>query len=110
MRSPVQDLVITPVVGAVVGECFYRAKRSIVSHGYEILGSPVLGYVAAFFLDPVNEVTGYFRKEQYKIHQRYEEVERASKASLSSGFWINPGGQKSRWRNKTHLYLLTNLS
>ena len=89
----VQDLVITPVVGAVVGECFYRAKRSIVSHGYEILGSPVLGYVAAFFLDPVNEVTGYFRKEQYKIHQRYEEVERASKASLSSGFWINPGGQ-----------------
>lgn len=88
----VQDLVITPVVGAVMGECFYRAKRSIVSHGYELLGSPVLGYIAAFFLDPVNEVTGYFRKEQYRIHKNYEKLRRNSEPALSSGFWIHPGG------------------
>lgn len=88
----VQDLVITPVVGAVVGECFYRAKRKIVNHGYEVLGSPVLGYIAAFFLDPVNEVTGYFRKEQYNTHKIYEEQHRAGESSLTSGFWVNPGG------------------
>ena len=83
---------ITPVVGAVVGECFYRAKRKIVNHGYEVLGSPVLGYIAAFFLDPVNEVTGYFRKEQYNTHKIYEEQHRAGESSLTSGFWVNPGG------------------
>lgn len=88
----VQDLVITPVVGAVVGECFYRAKRSIVSRGYEVLGSPVLGYITAFFLDPVNEVTGYFRREQHTIHERYEERQRTDAATLKSGFWVNPGG------------------
>ena len=30
----VQDLVITPVVGSVMGECFYKLKRHIVSVGY----------------------------------------------------------------------------
>lgn len=59
-RPSYQDLVITPVVGSLIGEAFYRLKRHIVSHDYRLWGSPVLGNVVAFLVDPVNEVTGLF--------------------------------------------------
>lgn len=56
----IQDLIITPVVGSVVGEFFYKGKRKIVENGYTLLGSRFLGGVAAFVLDPVNEFVGLF--------------------------------------------------
>lgn len=57
----IQDLIITPVCGAIIGEGFYRVKRWIVDNGYEVLGSRAVGYVLAFIVDPVNEFMGYFR-------------------------------------------------
>lgn len=57
-RPSYQDLFVTPVIGSLIGEGFYRLKRQIVDRDYEILGSKVLGHVCAFFLDPVNEVVG----------------------------------------------------
>ena len=60
-RPSYQDLVITPVVGSLLGELCYKGKRSIMNRGYELLGSRFLGRVAAFFLDPVNEVVDIFR-------------------------------------------------
>ena len=57
----IQDLIITPCCGAIIGEGFYRCKRWIVDNGYEILGSRALGYILAFIVDPVNECLGYFR-------------------------------------------------
>ncbi len=60
-RPSYQDIVITPVVGSLLGELCYKGKRAIVDRGYELFGSPVLGHVAAFFLDPVNEVVDLFR-------------------------------------------------
>lgn len=56
----IQDLVITPVAGAVLGECFYKWKRSIVANGYTLCGSALLGNVVAFLIDPVNEFIGLF--------------------------------------------------
>jgi hypothetical protein len=56
----IQDLIITPLVGAVIGECFYKWKRGIVANGYTLLGSSALGYVVAFLIDPVNEFVGLF--------------------------------------------------
>lgn len=58
-RPSYQDIFITPIVGSVIGEGFYRLKREIVDRGYEILGSQVFGHVCAFFLDPVNEMLGW---------------------------------------------------
>lgn len=100
----VQDLVITPVVGAVLGEGFYHVKRHIVSHGYRLLGSPVLGGIVAFFMDPVNEVVGYFRGEQRRIYKRYnqahclaeappseEEKKDVGLSYLESNWWIGEG-------------------
>lgn len=84
----VQDLVITPVVGSLMGEGFYLAKRSIVNNGYRLFGSPVLGYIAAFFCDPVNELVGYFRGTQRSIARR--SAKRCGEG-LSGSSWVLPG-------------------
>lgn len=59
-RPSYQDLFITPLIGSAIGECFYRLKRSIVDNDYHLLGSPVVGNIIAFLIDPVNEVVGLF--------------------------------------------------
>lgn len=59
-RPSLQDIFITPLVGSFAGEFFYQFKRHIVENDYKFLGTKVLGYVITFFLDPVNEVIGYF--------------------------------------------------
>ncbi len=58
-RPSVQDIFITPLVGSIMGEGFYRLKRLIVDRNYEILGTPFVGHILAFFLDPVNEFIGW---------------------------------------------------
>ncbi len=60
-RPSVQDLLITPLVGSAIGECFYRIKRHIVCNDYTLWGSKVFGNVVAFLVDPVNEVIDLFR-------------------------------------------------
>lgn len=55
-RPSYQDLVITPVVGSIIGEGFYRLKRKIVANNYHFLGSRALGGIVAFVIDPVNEL------------------------------------------------------
>lgn len=57
-RPSYQDIFITPLVGSVMGEGFFRIKRYIVMHNYRLLGSPILGNIVAFLVDPVNEVVG----------------------------------------------------
>jgi len=57
-RPSIQDLFITPCVGSIIGECFYRVKRRLVENDYYIAGSRTLGNIVAFFIDPVNEVLG----------------------------------------------------
>ena len=56
----IQDLIVTPVAGTIIGEGFYLLKRHIVSNGYRLFGSPILGNVIAYIIDPVNEVVGIF--------------------------------------------------
>lgn len=60
-RPSIQDLFVTPIVGSVVGELFYKLKRNIVAHDYHLFGSPVIGNIVAFIIDPVNEVVDLFR-------------------------------------------------
>lgn len=56
----IQDMIITPIAGALIGECFYKVKRKIVSNGYILCGSNLLGNIVAFLVDPVNEFVGLF--------------------------------------------------
>lgn len=65
-RPSIQDIFITPLVGSTFGEMFYRAKRSIVADDYQLLGSKVIGNIAVFLLDPVNEFVDIFRGRNTK--------------------------------------------
>lgn len=57
-----QDLIVTPLGGAIIGEGFYLLKRKIVSNHYYILNSKILGHTVAFLIDPITELKGFFRK------------------------------------------------
>ncbi len=57
----IQDLIITPVVGSIIGEQFYKIKHRIVHNDYRLLGSVLFGHVVCFVLDPVNEFMDLFR-------------------------------------------------
>ena len=53
-----QDMFITPIVGAIMGEAFYKLKRSILHNDTCLFGSRLLGNITLFLIDPVNEVLG----------------------------------------------------
>lgn len=81
----VQDLVITPMVGSLLGEGFYLVKRHIVDNDYRLAGSRILGYSVAFLVDPLNECIGYFRGDQRRQIRRS-----AALGGLSGSSWIAP--------------------
>lgn len=53
-----QDMFITPIVGAIMGEAFYKLKRRILQDDTSLFGSHLLGNITLFLIDPVNEVLG----------------------------------------------------
>jgi hypothetical protein len=57
----IQDLIITPVVGSILGECFYLMKRNIVMNNNQtLLGSKFLGKAVLILMDPITEVSNLF--------------------------------------------------
>lgn len=52
----VQDLIVTPIFGSLLGEVFYLAKREIVKNNYYLLNSRIIGITAAILMDPLNEI------------------------------------------------------
>lgn len=81
----IQDLIITPLSGILLGECFYRLKRSIVSNGYRLWGSRLLGNVVAFIIDPVNEVIGLFAGNPCR-----EGLKKKDLPDVSLTPWVSP--------------------
>ena len=69
-RPSMQDIILTPLTGALFGEAFYCLKRHIVSNGYTLFGSAVLGNVIAFIIDPVNELVGFFDHNPARAYAR----------------------------------------
>lgn len=53
-----QDLIVTPVAGAILGEGFYLVKRYIVSNDYRLLNSRILGHIVTMMIDPLSEIFG----------------------------------------------------
>ena len=51
----IQDLIVTPVAGALLGEGFYLAKRHILKNDNKLLGSRVLGRTTIWLMDPMTE-------------------------------------------------------
>lgn len=94
----VQDLVITPVVGSVLGEGFYLIKRKIVNDGYRLWGSRFMGYFVAFLVDPLNETIGYFRGDQLRQRRRTEALHRGTTGhGMSASSWLAPSSSGLQW-------------
>ncbi|PJJ08567.1 uncharacterized protein DUF3943 [Flavobacterium sp. 1] len=62
-----QDLIITPVLGSVIGEGFFYAKKSILKNDHRVLKSRLLGYTTLLIIDPFNTILdGFGYKEKVK--------------------------------------------
>ncbi|TLD82219.1 DUF3943 domain-containing protein [Helicobacter sp. MIT 05-5293] len=51
-----QDLVITPAIGSIFGELFFRATRHIQANQNRLLGSKILGKTSLILMDPIGMV------------------------------------------------------
>ena len=51
-----QDLVVTPIVGALLGELFLRGEDRIAENGGRVLGSTTLGKISLVLLDPAGSL------------------------------------------------------
>lgn len=61
-RPSIQDLLITPIIGSLLGEMFYRAEQSILANGGRLAGSKKLGKVALVVLNPMGAVSNSINK------------------------------------------------
>lgn len=83
-RPSYQDIVITPIVGSVIGELFYKLKRDIVADNYHLWGSRFMGRFVAFLIDPVNELLDLFRGNPLMGYQLYAPVNHRTPPVTSS--------------------------
>jgi hypothetical protein len=60
----INDLIVTPVVGSILGEAFYIIKREIVQNGKQVLNSKLLGGTILFLIDPINEISHWLVPEK----------------------------------------------
>ncbi len=56
-RPSIQDLIVTPVGGWLYGELAYNLEQRIEENDKTVLGSPVLGGISLFILDPIDHVS-----------------------------------------------------
>lgn len=61
-RPSIQDLLITPVIGSILGEMFYRAEQNIVANEGRLAGSKKLGKVALVVLNPMGAISSSINK------------------------------------------------
>lgn len=52
----IQDLIVTPLGGALLGEWMYRLERKLDANGGTVFGSPAIGNISYFFLDPLGRI------------------------------------------------------
>lgn len=71
----VQDLIITPVIGSVVGELFFYTKKSIFRQDKKVLNSRFLGITTLFLIDPFNTILdGFGYNEKVKTQMNFAPV------------------------------------
>ncbi len=66
-----QDLLITPIVGSVLGEFFFSWKGNIIKNDRRVLNSKILGGTSLFIMDPFNMMLdglGYKTKHKMQTY------------------------------------------
>ncbi|EQC50281.1 PF13084 domain protein [Bacteriovorax sp. BSW11_IV] len=71
----IQDLIVTPIIGSLMGELFIHWEKQIESNNGKLLGSKKLGSVAMAFMDPagalLDGVNNVFEKTVIKDAKTY---------------------------------------
>lgn len=63
----IQDLIVTPTVGALLGEAFFRLNRRIQNGGGAVLGSQFLGRFCRFFLNPLGRIVRWVQRDTHLL-------------------------------------------
>jgi len=64
-----QDIIVTPVIGSLVGEQFFKWKGKIIQNNKKVLNSRFLGFTSLFIMDPFNQILnglGYKTKNEVR--------------------------------------------
>lgn len=86
-----QDILVTPLGGAIFGEAFIFMKDGIKSNGHKVLGSKALGELCMFMLDPIGatlEPINRFNEKYSKLHM---ESRYYSRNTITSDNITSPG-------------------
>ncbi len=76
----IQDLIVTPVAGSLIGEVFYIQSNKIKANNYEVLNSRFLGYTSLILMDP-----GFALMELTSLHKYVETNNDGSYTSFGVG-------------------------
>jgi hypothetical protein len=80
-KPSIQDMIITPVFGAILGELFLDLEDFILHNNRKLLHSKTLGELCLFLIDPLQEIIDpmkVFLGEDLKLRIRKEFT------------WLNP--------------------
>ncbi len=61
-RPSIQDLIVTPIIGSLIGEVFYEREQKIIANGGRVNGSRTLGKIALFILNPIGRISEQINK------------------------------------------------
>lgn len=82
----IQDLIITPVIGSLLGELYYKWGLEIKANGGKVLGSKALGSVFLFVLSPAevvsNKINQLFAKKIIQDAKSHLVIARKKSSSL----------------------------
>lgn len=70
----IQDLIVTPVIGSILGEQFFRWKGNIIRNERKVLNSRFLGATSLFIMDPFNQMLDSFGYKTKNKIQTYSTV------------------------------------
>lgn len=54
-----QDLIVTPLIGSIIGEAFFIWEQRLLEQDGVLLGSPALGSTALLLLNPASKLANY---------------------------------------------------
>jgi len=66
-----QDLIVTPILGSIIGEQFFRWKGNIIRNDKKLMNSRFLGRTSIFLMDPFNQIIdglGYKTKNKIQTY------------------------------------------
>ena len=107
----IQDLIITPLLGSILGEGMHILELKLDKQGGQIFGSKTMGNVSYFFLDPIGNIADGMKNilHYYNVNldvtmmiQTYPRVDLRSPSR-----YMDPLGDSLRERERSYGFTIT---